>query len=287
MDPTRDLPNWPLSHLSRRLVEKPHHWHLQETGAGPTLLLLHGAGATTHSWRQMIPLLAKTHHIVALDLPGHGFTRVGRPRRCGLPEMTQDIARLCAAQGWQPKAIIGHSAGAAVALSLAQQMQPTPAVVGINAALGRFDGVAGWLFPLLAKLLALNPLTAFAFTLGRDPQSRARRLIEGTGSTLTEENLAFYAKLLSDRSHVDGTLKMMSQWNVDRLDAALPTLQAPCLLVAGDLDSAVAPRISREAAARMPNATYHEVQGLGHLAHEEDPAGMVQLITDWLAQHTT
>lgn len=283
MDWARDLKNWPLSHLSRRVTEKPHQWHVQETGKGPTLLLLHGAGATTHSWREITPLLAEDFHVVALDLPGHGFTRIGRPRRSGLPEMTADIAALCVAQGWQPRAIIGHSAGAAVALSLTQTLTPIPAIIGINAALGRFDGVAGWLFPLLAKLLALNPLTALAFTMGRDPLSRARRLIEGTGSTISEEGLRYYAKLVSDRVHVDGTLKMMSQWNVDQLDSALPEITAPCLLIAAENDRAVAPRISLNAAERMPDATYLELPKLGHLAHEEAPESVTHQITDWLA----
>ena len=283
MDWVRDLKDWPLSNLSRRIIAKPHQWHVQETGSGPTLLLLHGAGATTHSWRDMIPLLAQSYHIIALDLPGHGFTRIGRPRRSGLPEMTADIAGLCSAQGWQPQAIIGHSAGAAVALSLAENLTPAPAIIGINAALGRFDGVAGWLFPLLAKLLALNPLTSFAFTMGRDPISRARRLIEGTGSVIPDEGLRYYAKLVSDRAHVDGTLRMMSQWNVDRLDDALPQIASPCLLIAAKNDSAVAPRISRAAAERMPNATFLELPDLGHLAHEEDPARIARLIKDWLA----
>jgi magnesium chelatase accessory protein len=200
--------------------------------------------------------------------------------------MTADIAALCIAQGWHPQTIIGHSAGAAVALSLTEILNPSPTVIGINAALGRFDGVAGWLFPLLAKLLALNPLTAFAFTMGRDPMSRARRLIESTGSTLSEEGLSYYARLISDRAHVDGTLKMMSQWNVDRLDDALPQITSPCLLITAENDSAVAPHISRVAAERMPNAIYMELPELGHLAHEEAPAQITRMITDWLAEHS-
>lgn len=287
MDWARDLPDWPLSTLSRRVFCKPHQWHVQEDGSGDTLLLLHGAGATTHTWRDVLPALAQTHHVVALDLPGQGFTRLGSRGRCGLPYMTSDILALCDAEGWRPKAIIGHSAGAAIALSMADSIAQSggtpPAIVGINAALGRFDGVASWLFPLLAKLLALNPLTAAAFTLGGNHKGRARRLIEGTGSRISDDGLTLYAKLIADRGHVDGTLQMMSQWSTDALNQRLAQITAPCLLVAGDADKAVAPRISNEASAQLGNATYLPLPGLGHLAHEEDPEGVTTHIRSWLA----
>ena len=48
----------------------PHRWHVQVLGEGPTVLLLHGAGGATHSWRGLAPLLATDHRVVMLDLPG-------------------------------------------------------------------------------------------------------------------------------------------------------------------------------------------------------------------------
>lgn len=276
MDWLRDLPTWPLHRQSRRIAHPPHHWHVQEMGAGPLALLLHGAGASTHSWRDLIPGLAQSHRVIALDLPGQGFSRAGAKGRLGLPGMTADIAALCAAQDWHPALILGHSAGGALALGLATRLQTPegapPDIACLNAALGRFEGVAGWLFPVLAKLLALNPLTATLFTLGADKTARARRLIEGTGSSLTPEGLALYARLIADRAHVDGTLQMMAQWDVDPLLETLPQIPNRCLLLTGARDLAVPPDTSARAAARLPLARAHGLEGLGHLAHEEDPA---------------
>ena len=286
MDWTRDLPTWPLNHLSRQIACAPHRWHVQETGTGPTILLLHGAGASTHTWRDLIPQFAAHHHVVALDLPGQGFTRPGARDRFGLDGMTADIATLCRSESWRPTAIVGHSAGACIALSLAQILTKDgtpPAVIGINAALSRFDGVAGWLFPLLAKLLALNPLTALAFSAGPNPQGRARRLIQGTGSRLDAQGLDLYARLIADRAHVDGALRMMAAWDIDRLLDTLPTIQAKALFIAADGDKAVPPGVSAQAQARMPNAELHRLTGLGHLAHEEAPDAVASLILDWIS----
>lgn len=280
MDRSRDLPTWPHSETSRFIRSGPHEWHVQAMGEGPTLLCLHGAGASTHTWRDLMPLLASRYHVIALDLPGQGFTRAGTLRRCGLDHMTEDIARLCTAEGWRPAALVGHSAGAAIALNLASRMPGPPAVVTINAALGQFRGIASWLFPLLARLLSLNPLTARMFTFGGPNPARARRLIEGTGSRIDAAGLALYARLISDRHHVDATLRMMTQWQIERLLSRLAQISAPTLLIAAENDRAVPPDTSDRAAARLPNARVVHLPALGHLAHEEDPARIAALVDD-------
>ncbi|MGR3802580.1 alpha/beta fold hydrolase BchO [Marinibacterium profundimaris] len=282
MDRSRDLPSWPHADLSRFCRVGTNDWHVQETGRGPILLCLHGSGASTHSWRDLLPLWARDWRVVAIDLPGQGFTRSTTLRRCGLDQMTEDIARLCATEGWAPAAIVGHSAGAAIALSLSSHLPGPPAVVGINAALGRFEGVASWAFPLLARLLALNPLTSTIFTLGGPNPARARRLIEGTGSRLDAEGLGYYARLIGDRQHVEATLQMMTQWQIDPLIARLPQIESPTLLIAAEGDLAVPPATSDISARRIPGAEVVRLADLGHLAHEEAPDRVAELVTDFL-----
>jgi magnesium chelatase accessory protein len=207
--------------------------------------------------------------------------------RMGLSYVAEDIASLCADQGWRPETIVGHSAGAAVALALSEKLQPHPRIVAINAALDRFEGVAGWLFPAFAKMLALNPFTSTAFTLGGGSVARARAIISSTGSSLTDEGYDYYARLLGDRRHVDGTLQMMARWNTDALYDRLPDITAPSLLITGARDNAVPPAVSTRAADRLPKAELIDLDGLGHLAHEEAPEVVTQLIRDWSAPRPT
>ena len=65
---------WPHASCSQFVRSAHMRWHVQTMGSGPVALLLHGTGASTHSWRNVMPLLAQRFQVVALDLPGHGFS---------------------------------------------------------------------------------------------------------------------------------------------------------------------------------------------------------------------
>lgn len=277
MDWDKEKATWPLSAHSRFVLCKPHHWHVQDVGAGPPLLLLHGAGGSTHCWQHLIPYLSRTNRVVAIDLPGQGFTRLGAQHRCGLDPMAEDILKLCDMIDLHRAAIIGHSAGAAIALRMAEQAD-IPQVVGINAALDTFQGIAGILFPVLAKAIAATPLAASFFSASASQGNKVSRIIEGTGSTLPAEDIALYRRLVSSRSHVQATLQMMAQWQLEPLLARLPENSVKTLLIATDQDKAVPADTSRKACARMPNASCVMLTGLGHLAQEEDASAIAPYI---------
>ncbi len=283
MDPSRLPKDWPFLTKARRLRLGAHDWWLIEDGPpnAPPVLLLHGAGGSGHSFRHLIPFLTPQYRVIVPDLPGQGCTRAGGMRRLGLEVMADDLNTLCAHLGHQPFAVIGHSAGAAIALRMAD-LVPLRAVVGINAALGSFEGTAGVLFPLMAKLLAATPFVATAASRLWGNTATVNKLLAGTGSTLTPEGQAQYLRLVQDADHVAGALGMMAQWRLEGLRARLPALQVPTLLIAGDRDRTVPPRVSRDAAQRMPNARYTEVTGYGHLIHEESAATVAAMILPYL-----
>src|SRR6056297_1169740 len=134
------LTAWPHAEHSRFVDVRPHHWHVQEMGQGDTILLLHGASGSTHSWRDVMTDLARDYHVVAIDLPGHGLTKLGSRHRSSLPLMAQDVQSLIKVQGWHPKAILAHSAGAALGLRLLQETESNTPLIAVNPALTPFKG---------------------------------------------------------------------------------------------------------------------------------------------------
>ena len=172
--------------------------------------MLHGAGASGHSFRALVEAMPGYRCLVP-DLPGQGFTRPGSRGRFGIAPMAEDVAALCAAAGWKPKLVIGHSAGVPLALQLSTLM-PLDRVIGINAALGQFDGAAGFLFPLLARALAATPFVPGVVSRVWGNPAKVRQLLEGTGSHLDDAGIGQYVALVRRSAHVDGTLGMMAAW---------------------------------------------------------------------------
>lgn len=272
-------PDWPMAVHSRQVACRPHLWHVQEAGQGPLALLLHGAGGATQSWRGLFPLLAARRRVIAIDLPGQGFTRCGARGRLGLDAMAEDIAALARDQGWAPDLILGHSAGGALALRLAMMPGHASAwIVGINAALEEWSGVAGWMMPRAARALAAAPFAGAAISAMIGTPNRVRKLVEGTGSRIDAAGLGFYLRLVRDPAHIDGTLGMMAHWSVSGVNAGLERVAAPVLMLVGSRDLAVPPRIALRTAARLVNGRALEIEGLGHLMHEEDPAAVMRAL---------
>ncbi|MCG5245701.1 alpha/beta fold hydrolase BchO [Methylorubrum extorquens] len=276
----RDGRDWPHRAASRFVEAAGLRWHVQEFGepSAPGLLLLHGTGAATHSWRGLAPLLAERFRVVAPDLPGHGFTDPLPPRRLSLPGMAEAVGDLIAALGLNPRLAIGHSAGAAVLARMCLDRRIDPdLLVALNGALTPFPGVASFLFPGIARMLFLNPVTPKVFAWSAD-RAAVRRLIDGTGSRLDPQGLDLYRRLFTRPGHVAGALGMMANWDLPALARDLPGLETRTLLVVGGDDKAIKPDDSFALRERLRSARVELLRGLGHLAHEEAPERVAEII---------
>jgi magnesium chelatase accessory protein len=279
LDWSRDGKGWPNRAHSRFAEATGLRWHVQRAGQGGAVLLLHGTGASTHSWAGLLPMLAEDREVLAMDLPGHGFTPAPPGFRPRVEAMAEAVAGLCEAEDFVPGLIIGHSAGAAIAIQMALDGTARPdRIVSINGALRPFEGMAGQVFPAMAKLLHYNPLTARMFAWGAGRQERVERLIGQTGSDITEPYLDFYARLLADRDHVAGALAMMAHWDLAGFARRLSRLEVPALFLAGEADRAVPPEDADWAAKAVQDGAAARLDGLGHLAHEEAPGQVLQAI---------
>lgn len=262
--------HWPHRAASFFVESGDLRWHVQRMGDGPVALLLHGTGAASHSWRELAPLLSQRFTLLLPDLPGHGFT--SRPPEEGLSVsgMTASLQALCGTLGVAPQLVVGHSAGAVLALELALAGHCEPeAIVALNGAFEPFQGWAGQVFPAVARGLAASALMQDWMAKGGRNRARVRKMLEGTGSRIDEEGVALYSALLGTPGHVGSVLRMMARWDVRGLAGRLAALEVPLTLVTGLSDLAVPPRVARAAHAAAPNSFLVELPGLGHLAHEE------------------
>ena len=290
LDWTSDGGDWPNCAASRFVRAGGLDWHVQRMGpvsetSAPVLLLLHGTGASTHSWSTLLPLLAQHCDVVAVDLPGHGFTSTRPSGFVSLPWMARVTGDLVAAMAIDPAYVVAHSAGAAVAARMILDARMTPRrLIALSGAMLPFPGMAQQLFPAIAKMLFLNPFVPRLLSWhARSDVGAVERTIAGTGSTIEARQMAFYKRLFASRGHVEAALGMMANWDLPGLEADLPRLTVPLTLVAPDADKFVAPAVAARIAALVPDATIVPVPGLGHLAHEEDAARIAAIIRSALA----
>ena len=285
MDWEANQASWPNAQLSRFVQLPGQTWHVQVAGSGPVLLLLHGTGASTHSWRALIGPLSAQYTVLCPDLTGHAFTSAHRTQSPSLENMARNLCALLDHLQLWPQAVVGHSAGAAIGaqLLLDQAQRPTPVLIGLNPAWLPLHGAASWLFPAAAKLLALNPLSARLFARLAGQPAVVQGLMASTGSTLDASGLDYYQRLLQSPAHVHGVLQMMRAWRLDALERDLPRLKGPVYMHLGGNDRTIGPELAARAAQLLPQAITLRLPGLGHLAHEEAPARTAAQILEWLA----
>ncbi len=275
----RDGADWPNREASRFIAAGHMTFHVQRLGNGPVALLIHGTGASTHSWRDVLPLLAKDFDVIAVDLPGHAFTSGARSGDLTLAGMAGALAGLLRVLEVKPEVMVGHSAGAPVIAAMHFDHDIRPAlIVSLNGAWRPFPGLAGKIFPVVARLLHLNPAIAQMVAWRAGNRDAIRRLIEGTGSTIDEQGLALYARLFQDPLHVNNVLRMMAGWDLAPVTRRIDRLETACLLIAASDDLAVPAETSIDLGRRLSNASVETIRGGGHLLHEVKPGETVALI---------
>ena len=274
----RDGADWPNRAASKFVSAGGLRWHIEDMGSGPVVLLLHGTGASTHSWRHFAPILARRFRVIAVDLPGHGFTEAPRPSLLSLPQMSQSVSALLSVLHVKPDIGIGHSAGAAILCRMALDHRlDAREIVSLNGAFLPFGGPASQFFGGIAKLLLLNPFVPSMFTWSAD-SGMVRRLITGTGSEIDPQGLALYGRLFRNSTHVASALGMMANWDLESLSRDLPKLKTRLTLIAASNDKAVPSDVAYRVHNMVPGSKVILLKGMGHLAHEEKPAEVTDII---------
>jgi len=277
---------WPHAELSRFVQAGGVRWHVQQAGQqGPRVLLIHGTGASGHTWRDLLRPLAEHAQVWVVDLPGHGFSSLASGQGMSMQGMATSLHALMQSLEVPVDVFIAHSAGAAIAAQMVIAQQLTPqALIGINPAWLPLPGLAGLLFPPAAKLLALTPFVPQWFAKQASGPGMLEKLLDGTGSVLDQAGKALYAELVADPEHAQGALKMMAAWDLSQGAHTLRQLRCPVLMLVGERDRAVPPAQAQQALGLLADGHLESWPGFGHLVHEEAPTQCVQFLVKTMAQ---
>jgi magnesium chelatase accessory protein len=267
--------NWPHRKHSRFIHAGGLRWHVQQFGSPtlPSALLVHGTGASSHSWSALASILSSRLHVVVLDLPGHGFTEApASAAQYSLPGMSALLHELVKSLNVNVRYSIGHSAGAAVLtwMCLENYIHPHK-LFGVNAALLPLGGVAGRVFSPMAKALWATGVAPHLFAWRANNMAMVSHLLGTTGSNIDAKGQALYAQLMRNPAHVGAALAMMAHWDLPMLAARLSELKTPLVQIVGMRDQTVSPSEAHRVRKLLPDAQIIALDALGHLAHEERP----------------
>ena len=257
-------------------------------GKGPALLLIHGIGDRSDTWRTLIPTLARDHTVIAPDLLGHG--RSDKPRAdYSVAAYANAMRDLLSVLGIERASVVGHSLGGGVAMQFAYQY-PERCERLVLVATG---GISREVNPILR--LASAPNADLVLPLLRLPAMRlvGRALVKllqllGTDMGRDADDLQLVFEALPDataRRAFIRTLRAVVDWRgqvITMLDRSYLTRGMPTLLVWGTRDAVVPYEHANIAHAAMPGSRLEVFDGAGHFPHHFDPERFSAVLRDFL-----
>jgi pimeloyl-ACP methyl ester carboxylesterase len=252
------------------------HWVERGTPGAPPLLMLHGGAQTAHSFDEVAPVLARTHHVVCLDQRGHGDTAwAPRYRR---EDFTADVDAVLDHLGWETAALVGMSLGGLNAIAFAATRPArTHALVVVDVV----PTVAAEGREAIAKQLAVQEFASFDDAVAAAHAFNPRRTIENI-----RERLGHAMRGFPDgrwRYKFDPAIGGASG-DIERMWADVRRIRCPTLLVRG----AESPILTIEGTERflhtVPGSRSAEVAGAGHSVMGDNPAGFLAAVVPFLVR---
>jgi pimeloyl-ACP methyl ester carboxylesterase len=262
--------------------------HYKTTGEGePTLLLLHGFGASVFSWREVMDPLGEQGTVIAFDRPAFGLTERPLSWEKGANPYTPEaqvalVVGLMDALGVEKAILVGNSAGGTVAVNAAlKHPERIEALVLVDAAIYEGGGAPSWAQPFLRlpQVDRLGPL------LSRQIKVRGDAFLEGAWhdpSKITPRDRAGYRKPLQAKNWDRALWELTKASRELNLAERIEEIASPALVISGDDDRVVPVESSVRLAEELPNAELVVIPNCGHVPHEECPGPFLEAVEAFL-----
>ena len=262
-----------MTNIERRIAETPGGPISYRTaGAGPALLLMHGIGGNSRSWRAQLEALSDRFQVIAWDAPGYGASAAREPDLAGYAGAASELLD---SLGVARTHVLGHSMGGVVAQGVAGLMPErvdrlvlSSTFTGDAAPEGTPLG-AGW----NARLDDIRRMTPEEFG-----NARAAGMLAAGASDAARAEAASIAAEVTHAGLLAGC-QLLHRADTRALAARLAM---PVLVITGQEDSVVVPARSEVMAALIPGVGRAEVPGVGHAGYLEDPKAYNAILTGFL-----
>jgi pimeloyl-ACP methyl ester carboxylesterase len=260
-----------------------------ELGEGPPVLFVHGLSGSWPNWLEQLPVFARTHRVIAVDLPGFGHSPMP-PETITISGYARTLDALLGALDLDAAAVVGNSMGGFVAAELAinfparverlvlvsaaglstyNHRGATRALPGLRRAERVIGAYAGW-------------IAAHSETVARRPALRnaTLRLIASHPSQLPA---ALAAEQIRGAGKPGFTQALQANLDYD-FRHRLGEIACPTLIVWGDNDRVITARDADRFAELIPGSRKVVFADTGHVAMLERPAAFNALLDEFLSE---
>lgn len=259
--------------------------HSIEAGDGPVVVLIHGLGGSTYTWRNVMPELARDHRVIALDLKGFGRSDKPLDEAYSPADQAVLVIAFLRQRGLTGVTLAGHSIGGTVALLSAIELQDRD--VPRIARLVLIDSpVYPQPQPAVIGLLRAPFLSSLVFALA-PPEWPARMALirQRQADVVSDADIAAYAAPYREsgaRHALVETARHVEPADWAAITSRIPLVRQPTLLVwcIGDtlVPAATGLRLSRA----LPDNRLATIEGCSHSPPDEKPAELVAVLAGWL-----
>lgn len=264
--------------------------HYEERGRGLPLILLHGYGASTYSWRHVLPYFSKSYRVIAIDLKGFGLSDKPTDSDYSVLEQSRMVNEFIRVRRLENVVLAGHSLGGAVSLlaCLTQSDQgghPISKLILIDPASYKQD------LPLFISILTVPIINELSLSL-TSSNFKSRMILRKAffdPSKITEEMVTTYGANLSlpgASQALIQTAKQMVPSNLEEISERYKRIDIPVLLIWGENDEIVPLEVGRKLAGNIPNSKLVVVPNCGHVPQEECPSQAMEAMETFLSDRT-
>jgi pimeloyl-ACP methyl ester carboxylesterase len=264
-------------------VIHPRDWYVEIAGQGPDLLLLHGLGASSFSWRHNRMPLARHFRVITPDLPGHGKSPAPPDGDYRVETLLQGLRDFLDWQKLKSIVLGGNSLGGGLSLLAARKCPERVRALVLLAPAAALTRVPYAFYPLRLPVLGY----ASAALLGPWFLPWFMRLVYCHPDRIIPEAVAGYAPPYRDLSHRLALRQVCRQLEVRPLNEIADLLQhlsQPTSLIWGAKDRILSPVQGHWIKSHLPQAEFHLLAEVGHAPQEEAPAIVNKIIIDFLGR---
>lgn len=266
--------------------KEPVRLAYREEGHGKPVLLIHGLGTNSYSWRHLWPVLAKDHRVISVDLKGFGRSDKPFDDFYSVSDQARLVSQFMENMALRDVTVVGHSFGGGVALMMALDRRSGAA--GRIKRLVLLNSIAyPQKIPSFFKVLrtpVLGHLGATA-TLPELQTKAALMLAYHDDSKIRGRDVAAYSRPLYTPGGKHALVRTAQQIVPDNLPSIARryrTIRKPVFIIWCKHDKIVPIALGLRLHATLPNSEFHTIDQCGHIPHEEQPQETARAIQEFL-----